>query len=208
VRHTTGRAARDAVTRIDRLRGHLIDRHVDVVAQAGAQSVEVCDERRPRGLNRRGFHGQRTGRQQRRQSRDPRAGQHAAKGEVHPVTADPVAIGAGLPEVGHRNNNQLRVDRQQSIRSDAQGVQPSGRQILDEDVGRGEQPMQPSTSFGAGHVHRHDPLVGVVSGVADGGVPRVAPRQRDSYDIGAQIAEITRGELRLAVGQVDHPDVR
>ena len=59
-----------------------------------------------------------------------------------------------------------------------------------------------------GHVHRHDPLVGVVSGVADGGVPRVAPRQRDSYDIGAQIAEKTRGELRLAVRQVDHPDLR
>jgi hypothetical protein len=171
--------------RVDRLRGRLVQREVDVVAPAALQPVPVRDQRCPRRLHRRDLQRHVSRRHQRLPARQAGPAQHAAHRQQGPVRRHPVAVGAGEAEVRDGEHDQARVPRT----DDVGRQQHSG---LDPDVGPVQQAQQPLTTLRT-RVVEHDAAL-----------PRVVGRESQAHAIVQWRLRPRRGAARW----LDPDDVR
>src|SRR5690242_18899914 len=116
---------------------------------------------------------------------------------MHPVGANPVAIGTGLPEVGDGRDHQWRVGGVQGFRPETGRSQPSGRLALEQDVGRTREREDFLATGWSGLVDLHTALVRALSEErkADAinkrwrGSSRRTARRFNKNDVGTQIGE-------------------
>ena len=191
-----------AVRGVHGLRRRFENREVDMVAAAGLEPVPVGDERRPRRLDR--------GRLRRHPGRrgegvapgQSGAAQDAAHRRVDEVVGVPVAVVAGLAEIGDRRDHELRVAGQHVVRPEPERGERAGPRRLDPDVGRLEQRQQP-LALGL-EVDRDAALVRVADGEREGQAARAgAAGGLDADDVGAEVGEEATARLALLVGHVD-----
>ena len=125
------------------------------------------------------------------------AAEHAAHAPVDRVVALPVAVVAGLAEVGDRRDHESRVGGVHDVRPEPGHGQPSGRLALEQDIGRTREGEDFLATRRSGPVDLHTALVRALGEErkADaidkrwrGSSPRTARRFNEN-DVGTQIGE-------------------
>ena len=139
-----------------------------------------------------------------------RAVQVAADGQVVDVVSGPCSPGAGLAESGRRAQHDAGVGGPQGVVADAQPVDHSGTETLDDDVG-GSGEAQEGVAAGIGLEVEHHPAHAAVGAVGVGGwcdLEVAVGRHRPDLDHGCtpvgQPARCPHG--RAHGGQVQHRD--
>ena len=171
----------------------LPDADIDHLADTAAGDVAVIDREHHGGG---GVHaGEAVGQRELRQHRRPIgfAGHFGKAAHRLDQRAEPglAAVGPMLAEAGHPGDDQARVRRRQRIGRDAPLLKPAGPEILDENVGIGEQAEQHVAPGRPRDIQRHQFLVARV----------VRPPRIDTVDGEAELAQMIAGPGML---HVDH----
>ena len=128
-----------------------------------ANPLKESQERRIGRRDPRGVVGQRPGSHQGRFFGNPRPVHHAAHGETDHVRAQPIAVGAGLPEVTHRREHERRMPRENVRRSEARFFQRPRRLGFDPGVAGLEQRVQLVVARWIPPIQDHAALSGIAN---------------------------------------------
>ena len=205
----------------ERQRGRLLHRDVDVRARLRGDPVATVqrDHRRARDVQ--AGHGVRdVSRSARRWVLELAADlQEAAGCGCGQVRGAPLTLGAALAVRRGGDDDQVRVERVQGVRAEAQPCEVAGLAGFDQDVSAGRHPPQFVSACGRFDVDDQRSFVGVEVEVLKRtlGSRLVAQERRHRADVragrrlnqqhvGAEVCEQACAERRPMVGQFQHPD--
>ena len=172
-------------------------REVDVLALAGGAPVVQRGQRGDRAVHAAGVvhvrpappGGRRVG--QPRQERQPR--QRLRRGSERRV----VRVRPRLPEAGHRDVDEVGLDRAHLVEGEAPVAQHACAEVLDHDVRRAQQVLDDLQALRAAHVDRDAQLLGVL-------VVEVAVRVRARARVAEAARAAREGEPRVRPFDLDH----
>ena len=205
----------------ERQRGRLLHRDVDLRAGLRGDPVATVqrDHRRARDVQ--AGHGVRdVSRPARRRVLELAADlQEAAGCGCGEVSGAPLTLGAALAVRRRGDDDQVRVERMQRVRAEAQQCELSGLAGFDQDVSAGGDPPQFVSTRRRFDVDDERSFVGVEVEVlkrtlGSGLVIKERPhradvragRRLDQQHVGAEVGEQACAERRPMVGQLQHPD--
>ena len=126
------------------------------------------------------------------------------------IEAGPLGVGSALAETGNAGIDDARVELRERLVVDAQPFLHAGAEILDDDVGLFDHPLEGREAFRRLEIERHAALVAVqVLEIGTFARPPhaflVARRLLDLDDVGAPIGELARaGRARPDAREIEH----